>query len=174
MADGRRRGEPHPRDWRRMDMEAASVMTPSPNHPLWCRIIVLAASILFLWTAYSKLRAPSEFAETLRQHHAIPHTITETVAWCVPSVELAMGLIGIAVALIGRGVSQVGIAYAVLFAGFTAYAILLHVRPPPSPAGCGCGFSKSSTADWSLIAAYNGTGTAILAAVSWRTLPSRR
>jgi hypothetical protein len=135
--------------------------------------VILASGVLLLWTAFTKLRAPSTFAETLAQHEVIPPMLIAPVSWAVPCIELLVGVIGVGCVLLQRGVAGAGLGVSVLFAMFSAYAFVLHIRPPPVPTGCGCGLPRGPVADWPLIAAMNAAGSAVLGVSSLRSVDRR-
>lgn len=151
-------------------MEEAPLMTPQHASPLWCRIVILASCVLLLFAAVNKLRAPSTFAETLSQQNALPASFVAPASWAVPSIELILGLCGVGGVLLQRGVAPAGLGVACLFAVFAAYALFLHIRPPPAPTSCGCGLPRGMIADWPLISALNAAGTAVLGIASFRAV----
>lgn len=129
-------------------------------------LIALAASAFLLCTAILKLGNLGAFRHTLESHALIPAQWTPIAAWTFPVLEFT---IAVGVVWMLQSPSRLAPALLLLggfFAFLAAYAMLLHLMPPPKPAKCGCGFSVGVVRDWWVIAVRSGLCAFVLSGLA--------
>ena len=139
-------------------------MTSRPNYLRTSWAMVTGTGLIFL--AIAKLSDVPAFRGIVRAHGFVPESLLSTVAAAVPAMELVIGLTCIGAVASRSDRRWPLLLVAALFAGMTAYAVVLAVRPPASPVPCGCGLSTHPVENWWLVAVRNASlcGITVLAA----------
>ena len=146
------------------------IRVPPPSSNAWFNAlaqgVVLLAAVVLLLSAALKLGDLDTFAATLDSHGRITmsgaesSTMPRGLAIAVVTVEVAVGVLSLlpGVALRRtRGTQALGaLPLICLWLALGAYALWMHLDPPPAPTSCGCGvLAGDGPADWRLIALRN-------------------
>lgn len=111
-----------------------------------------AAAIVWLFLGVFKFMHTDDFAETLSGHGLIGQGWVATTAVAIASMELLLGIFGLAVLPLGhRLVSGAAALFSVVLAIFVIYATLLVIWPPEKPVSCGCFPGSAPTDNWAVI-----------------------
>jgi hypothetical protein len=108
--------------------------------PLASRVLALALGLLLLVAAWHKLAARDAFVAALEDYRLLPDGLVRPVAWLLPVVEVALGLLWLA------GLARAGTALAtgVLLATYAA-GMAINLRMGRWNIGCGCGFGGAAS-----------------------------
>ncbi len=121
-------------------------------------LVVLAVASVLLVSALLKAAEPEAFRELLARHGLLPASWLGPTAAGVWIAELAGGLLAVRCALRGslRSVAFGALLMGAVFLGFSVYAAVLTVHPPPKPSPCGCLLGDTPVSDWGPVTLRNG------------------
>ena len=130
------------------------------------RATSLAIGLLFMVAGMIKLLEPDQFAAIVSSHERIERLALDelldakSITYGFSATEVALGLFAILAGLVFRRTRRLELmsvaSLKAFWLGLGAYALWMHLDPPPAPTSCGCGvLAGDGPADWRLIALRN-------------------
>jgi protein-disulfide isomerase/uncharacterized membrane protein YphA (DoxX/SURF4 family) len=95
-------------------------------------LIRLALGVIWIWAAWSKLRAPRQFVQAVRAYDATPEWLSKAIGYGLPVIELCVAVL----LILGIAVRMAAITSAVLFFVFLIGLIQASARGIRLECGC--------------------------------------
>jgi protein-disulfide isomerase/uncharacterized membrane protein YphA (DoxX/SURF4 family) len=95
-------------------------------------LVRLALGVIWIWAAWSKLRAPREFVQAVRAYDATPEWLSKAIGYGLPVLELCLGIL----LILGIVVRMAAVASGVLFLVFLIGLIQASARGLQLECGC--------------------------------------
>lgn len=119
-----------------------------------------------------KLQDIQSFATIVGEHGLIPETLVGPLASILTGLEVLVGTFAIWGAMgSGKRATFGAAALTTIMLGFTVYAGILVLFPPPAPVSCGCAGTSAPVESWTPIMTRNAwltTGGSIMTLVLLR------
>lgn len=120
------------------------------------RAILATAGIFMLGTGLLKLQDTQSFATIVGEHGLIPETLVGPLANILIGLEVLVGTFAIWGAMgSGKRAAFGAAALTTIMLGFTVYAGILALFPPPAPVSCGCAGTSAPVESWTPIMTRN-------------------
>ncbi len=137
----------------------SSLVSWNATRPWVGTLVRLVLGVIWIWAALAKLHSPRTFLQTVRAYDATPEWLSEAIAYGLPVIEIAIGIL----LIIGLVVRLAAIVSGLLFLVFLIGLVQAAARGIKLECGCfgGGGSSTSTNYTWDIL---RDIGLLILAA----------
>ena len=139
-------------------------VAPRPNAVLWASTgarVVLGA--VWLWAAVAKMVDPQQAVVAVRAYRLLPEFLVRPVAWGLPFLELAVGVL----LILGLRTRLAAVLSLGLLCVFTASVASAWVRGLSITCGCFGGGGVAPRVDWTTYAKELARDVGLMALSAW-------
>lgn len=116
------------------------------SDPVIGRTLAATLSVVFFAGAWQKLKEPTVFAAAIENYRLVPEAWAAWLAYLLPLVELAAGLL-----LLSPESSGLGALIALALLATVTSAVAINLLRGHTNIDCGCGGLSSQPLSWSLV-----------------------